>query len=88
MKKRIFLTAVVLSGIFLMAFLRTPSAEAASDPHLYVAKNEAAGLMGDVDLFAGSTGSFTLYLPGSAKTDHLYLSWDNSVTVENSRASV
>ena len=88
MKKRIFLTTVVLLGIFLMAFLWTPSAEAASDPHLYVAKNAAAGLMGDVDLFAGSTGSFTLYLPGSAKTDQLYLSWDNSVTVKNSIGTV
>ena len=88
MKKRIFLTAVVLLGIFLMAFLWTPPAEAASYPHLYVAKNEAAGLLGDVDLFVSSTGSFTLYLPGSAKTDQLYLSWDNSDTVKNSAGAV
>ena len=88
MKKRMLLAFCLLLGVALAAFLCSTPAEAATAPNVYVAKNEAAGLMGDVDLFANSDGKLTIYLPGSAKTDRLYLSWGSSVTVKNSSGTV
>ena len=49
---------------------------------LYVKANKEAGLDGDVVVdFTPLTCKGTLYLPGSADTDNLYLSWDNEALV-------
>ena len=84
MKKRMLWMLALVLSVVLMAFLSTSPAAAATSPRVYVAKNTDAGLMGDVQLIANSAGSYTLYLPGSAKVGQLYLSWDPSVTVKNS----
>lgn len=86
MKKNLScLLAVILAlGFFclLSFFDSTPEAQALSAPssHLYVAKNESAGLYGDVILIPDSS-SYTLYLPGSADPTKLCFSWGNDVTV-------
>ena len=88
MKKRMLWMLALVLSVVLVSFLSTSPAAAATSPRVYVAKNTDAGLMGDVELIANSAGSYTLYLPGSAKVGQLYLSWDPSVTVKNSAGTV
>lgn len=85
------LLAVILAlGFFclLSFFDSTPEAQALSDPgdSLYVAKNESAGLYGDVILIPDSS-SYTLYLPGSADPTKLFFTWGNDTTVLDSNGA-
>ena len=50
---------------------------------LYVAKNESAGLYGDVILISKSS-EYILYLPGSADAGKLCFTWDSDTTVKDS----
>ena len=83
--------AVVLGigGAWLFRGDAVPEAEALSTTTktLYVAKNEAAGLHGDVVLIANGN-QYVLYLPGSADASKLCFSWKDSVTVKDSSGTV
>jgi len=88
--KRAILTGFVtlllaVALLLILPGLLSPRAEAATAPtnNMYVAKNEAAGLMGDVLLFSKGSGKYALYLPGDAESGKLNFSWANSVTVTN-----
>lgn len=77
------LLAVAL--LLILPGILAPRAEAVTAPtgNMYVAKNEAAGLMGDVLLFSKGSGKYALYLPGAADAAKLNFSWASSVTVTN-----
>ena len=88
--KRAILTGVcsLLLAVALLLILPgilAPRAEAVTVPtnNMYVAKNESAGLMGDVLLFSKGSGKYALYLPGAADAAKLNFSWASSVTVTN-----
>jgi uncharacterized repeat protein (TIGR02543 family) len=82
MKKKLFLLAVLcllaVSGLF-----ARPAEAAAPTNQIYVAKNESAGLMGDVHLYSKGSGKYALYLPGAADAGKLCFSWASTVTVTN-----
>lgn len=83
MKKRIMAWLLTLCMIVTLVPLMAVSAFAASAPsvQLYVAKNEAAGLGGNVSISVKSTSKGyegTLYLPGSADTSACFLSWNEA----------
>ena len=86
MKKRVFIGILVLllvlcaAGVFAM-----PKAKALSNTssRLYVAKNENAGLYGDVILISKSS-EYILYLPGSADAGKLCFTWGSDTTVKDS----
>ena len=77
------LLAVAL--LLILPGILAPRAEAVTVPtgNMYVAKNESAGLMGDVLLFSKGSGKYALYLPGAADAAKLNFSWASSVTVTN-----
>jgi len=83
--------AVVLGigGAWLLRGNAAPEAQALSTTTktLYVAKNEDAGLYGDVVLIANGN-QYVLYLPGSADAGKLCFSWKDSVTVKDSSGTV
>lgn len=85
MKKRIF--SFILAAILLCTLLPLSALAAVtslSGVTFTVKANKDAGLGGDVNItFTKSGGSYSgaLYLPGSADTDKLMLSWDEGVTV-------
>lgn len=86
MKKLIslLLTTVVLLGVVCpLLCTAAPQAQAVSplSTTLCVAKNEAAGLYGDVAVQRMTGQRYMLCLPGSADPSKLYLSWPDSITV-------
>lgn len=88
--KRAILTgffSLLLAAALLLILpgLLAPRAQAVAIPtdSMYVAKNESAGLMGDVLLYRKSSGQYALYLPGSADAGKLCFSWAGTVTVTN-----
>ena len=94
MKKRIFsclLAAVLLFGAAGFSFIKeAPRAQAATDssPEIYVAKNEAAGLYGDVLSVNISGTRYGLFLPGSADVSRLFLAWSEETTVTDNLGTV
>ena len=88
MKKRILslILTVCMLATLMPALAVTASAASSANITMYVGRNDAAGLGGDVSIaFRSSGGSYTgtLYLPGEADTSNCFLSWisDGSVTV-------
>lgn len=82
MKKKLFLL-MLLCLISLPGLFAKPAEAAAPTNQIYVAKNEDAGLMGDVLLYSKGSGKYVLYLPGAADAGKLCFSWGSSVTVTN-----
>ena len=83
MKKKLFLL-MLLCLISLPGLFAKPAEAAAPTNQIYVAKNEDAGLMGDVLLYSKGSGKYVLYLPGSADASKLCFSWESGNTVKDS----
>lgn len=80
----LLLTTVLLLGVVCpLLCTAAPQAQAVSplSTTLCVAKNEAAGLYGDVAVQHMTGQRYMLCLPGSADPSKLYLSWPDSITV-------
>lgn len=84
-----FVVVLGIGGAALLGGNGAPEAQALSSTTktLYVARNEAAGLYGDVILIANGS-QYVLYLPGSADASKLCFSWASSVTVKDSSGTV
>lgn len=75
MKKRILSLMLALLMIAALFPVMSATAFAASSTSVFAAKNEAAGLGGDVSISFNSSNKGNLYLPGEVNTDACFLRW-------------